>query len=1036
VVQLLQIVVSTADVNIRLAAGLFTKNVIKRHWVEPDGSVTFSEADKSVVRENICESLLRETDNRIIGVVCECINFVAVHDFPDKWPCLIPQIQAALASQDHQRTANALRGILVLVKRYEFRKPELRGPLEEGIAVTLFPMVLQIFQALQAHNSKEAASMMKTICKIYWASTQFLFGAWAREEATLMAWMEAINFVLVKPLPEASEGLEPAGQPTDIDERYRWPWWKAKKWAAQVINRVFSRYGHPKYATKKDKPFAKIFSSRVAPILLNSVMDVLSWRQRGRFCTDRVLQVCFCFINTAVEIGSTFKLLKPHLNFLLVDVMFPVLCWNDQDAQLWEEDPHEYCRKSFDPLADFIDPRMSAISVMVDLAKSRTKECLPLMLSTYGGILEAYAASPPAARDYRSKEGALGALGALQSVLEKKPSYCTGLEGLLMAHVVPEFQNPHGYLRARACWMYQQFATFDFKDKGHLTHAVQQVVGCLRDPELPVRMQAACALRYIVSNEDPAVHAVILPALPHLLDCYFQLMAELGVDDVVAALGALVNQYQEQITPYAVGMAAKLADVFRHYLSAAEGDDEEAALAAFNTMETITTLLAAVCDFPDLYKQMEVSLVPLCVHLLAPDAHGIEYVETVMEMLSYMTYHGEAPFTPTLWQIFPAMVYAYETFAPDFLGDMAMVFDNFMARDTEAFLVGVASLPPPVPMGTEQRSAAEAAALAVPTSYLDMVFRVCKAMLENVGGNMGDVDHGVACKLLMSVLHNCRGRVDGFEVACVDLILARLSHAHCSRSVKGLLMQVLASALFYNAGNVLRALQGKGVTGQVFQVWLECTAFLAAGFEQKMSVIGFLAVLAVPSASLPPEVQQGLGTIFAKTVQLLAQLHVEGVDGEAGGDDEEEHQDEEEESDDDGSEAEEETTDEEDEGGEHGFGSEEDIENAMDEAYLKALRNIAGKAGARRQAFEDAASEDGEDEDQDYDEAEDDYVSPIDNVHEAVMLHVTLSELAAREPALAQQLQASLPPPLMGHLATLMQQGALEKAELEAGGGK
>ena len=52
-------------------------------------------------------------------------------------------------------------------------------------------------------------------------------------------------------------------------------------------------------------------------------------------------------------------------------------------------------------------------------------------------------------------------------------------------------------------------------------------------------------------------------------------------------------RYQAQITPYAVGMAAKLADVFRHYLGAAQGDDEEAAMAAFNTMETLSTLLVS-----------------------------------------------------------------------------------------------------------------------------------------------------------------------------------------------------------------------------------------------------------------------------------------------------------------------------------------------------------------------------------------------------------------------------------------------------------
>ena len=47
---------------------------------------------------------------------------------------------------------------------------------------------------------------------------------------------------------------------------------------------------------------------------------------------------------------------------------------------------------------------------------------------------------------------------------------------------------------------------------------------------------------------------------------------------------------------------------------------------------------------------------------------------------------------------------------------------------------------------------------AVPTSYLDLVFRSCQRMLRNTS-NMGAMDHSVATKILLSVLHNCKGRV-------------------------------------------------------------------------------------------------------------------------------------------------------------------------------------------------------------------------------------------------------------------------------------
>ena len=29
----------------------------------------------------------------------------------------------------------------------------------------------------------------------------------------------------------------------DLDDVHRWPWWKCKKWAMQILYRFYSRYG-------------------------------------------------------------------------------------------------------------------------------------------------------------------------------------------------------------------------------------------------------------------------------------------------------------------------------------------------------------------------------------------------------------------------------------------------------------------------------------------------------------------------------------------------------------------------------------------------------------------------------------------------------------------------------------------------------------------------------------------------------------------------------------------------------------------------
>jgi hypothetical protein len=42
-----------------------------------------------------------------------------------------------------------------------------------------------------------------------------------------------------------------------------------------------------------------------------------------------------------------YNLLQPRLDGLLFEIIFPLMCFNDNDQKLWEEDPHEYVRKGY-----------------------------------------------------------------------------------------------------------------------------------------------------------------------------------------------------------------------------------------------------------------------------------------------------------------------------------------------------------------------------------------------------------------------------------------------------------------------------------------------------------------------------------------------------------------------------------------------------------------------------------------------------------------------------------------------------------------
>ena len=64
------------------------------------------------------------------------------------------------------------------------------------------------------------------------------------------------------------------------------------------------------------------------------MMNTLALRPRGEFCTDRVVHACLMFVGAATELSHTYKLLKPHLDFLLFQAVFPELCLSEEDAEV------------------------------------------------------------------------------------------------------------------------------------------------------------------------------------------------------------------------------------------------------------------------------------------------------------------------------------------------------------------------------------------------------------------------------------------------------------------------------------------------------------------------------------------------------------------------------------------------------------------------------------------------------------------------------------------------------------------------------
>jgi hypothetical protein len=74
-------------------------------------------------------------------------------------------------------------------------------------------------------------------------------------------------------------------------------------------------------------------------------VELLNGLRVGRYLPERVVNLALNYIMTAVPNKLTYKVMEPQLDMITLEMVFPVLCFNESDAELWRDDPHEYVRK-------------------------------------------------------------------------------------------------------------------------------------------------------------------------------------------------------------------------------------------------------------------------------------------------------------------------------------------------------------------------------------------------------------------------------------------------------------------------------------------------------------------------------------------------------------------------------------------------------------------------------------------------------------------------------------------------------------------
>uniref|UniRef100_A0A7N8X965 Importin 8 n=1 Tax=Mastacembelus armatus TaxID=205130 RepID=A0A7N8X965_9TELE len=779
---LLQIIVSEqVEFPVRQAAAIYLKNMVSQYWQDREpslGEVVFPfnihENDRQQIRDHIVEGIIRCPES-IRAQLTMCLRAIIKHDFPGRWTAIVDKISMYLQSQNSGSWYGSLLALYQLVKTYEYRKADEREPLLAAMQIFLL-RIQQLISQLLADATIFSVLIQKQILKIFHALVQ--------------------------------ETLE-----VDEDDRPELAWWKCKKWALRIITRLFERYGSPGNVTKEYYEFADFFLKTYAVGIQQVLLKVVDQHRQKQYVTPRVLQQCLNYLNQGLSHSLTWKQMKPHMQTICQEVIFPLMCYKDEDEKLWQEDPYEYIRMKFNLYDDHALPATAAQSLLCKAARKR-KEVLPQMMEFCHQILMDPSVDP------RKKDGALHCIGALAELLLKVN---TSTDTRLC--VTFNFVS----LVAHSCWVLHCFSPLRFHDELVLRNAVELVKqDLINDKEMPVKVEAAIALQTLVSNQEQAklyIRPYIRPVMQELL----HVVKETENDDLTNVIQKMICEYNQEVAAIAVDMTQNLAEIFMRVLQSEEYEEnEDKTVMALGILGTIDTILTVMEDHKEITQQLE----GICLQVigLVLQKPIIEFYEEILSLAFGLTCQT---ISPQMWQLLGVLYEVFQHDCFDYFTDMMPLLHNYVTVDTDMLL----STP----------------------KHLEVIYSMCKKVLTIDAGEDAECH---AAKLLEVIILQCRGRgIDQCIPLFVEAVLERLMRGVKSSELRTMCLQVAIAALYYNPALLIHTLDNmhfphnpQPITAHFINQWMNDTEFFLGLHDRKMCIIGLSVLMELPTRPAALEV--------------------------------------------------------------------------------------------------------------------------------------------------------------------------------------
>ncbi|EUT88748.1 hypothetical protein PFAG_01589 [Plasmodium falciparum Santa Lucia] len=572
--------INIVDDNIRISASIFLKNSIRNNYD------VLKKEEVCTLTKDIYESLLylEMKDKQLYIQLFEIMKILIHNNFPDNFSLLENILEDMNQRKDFRRLYVSLYCLKLIFKKLKIKKKENNELYIDILNKYFYPLINCLYDlSMLDLNNNDVSEILSLICKIYY----YVNDSYLIKEVIILEYMDnyfsLFDFILKNEII-VTNYIE--------DENYlkKLPQFKCKRIVLDIITRLFSRYvntNYNKFNNDITKKFCDVFLNKwLCPFFEDFIINLQNYDKNKKTLTDECLIYILQGLSYGVENALIYKnYIKNNFDFLVRSIIFPLLCYNNEDIEKLLYDEYDYTMNIFNTYV-VEDKKVSASSFIKDLTRYRgvkhISELFALcenIISTYNeNYTKIYSTSHNVTNENdqftqleellnneycKYKYGALKILECLYNRLcDKKRNM--NIEQFLKTYVENDLNSPNYLLCYQSIVTYSCFIkkVQSFSDINGLLRNYEIILNHMGSSSLLIRVASASYIKKFFKIKNEYLKNAIIKTIPLLIERLLNVIKEIKCEYIVMTLDNLAYTYKDYITPYVNDVVVALCTSF------------------------------------------------------------------------------------------------------------------------------------------------------------------------------------------------------------------------------------------------------------------------------------------------------------------------------------------------------------------------------------------------------------------------------------------------------------------------------------------